>query len=42
MLVEDFKKQAANKDVLDNKFVIQENIYKKRKSYKDFGNSKFT
>lgn len=36
MLVEDFKKQAANKDVLDNKFVIQENIYKKEKELQGF------
>jgi putative peptide zinc metalloprotease protein len=36
MLVENFKKQAANKDVLDNKFVIQENIYKKEKELQGF------
>lgn len=36
LLVEDLKKQAANKEVLDNKFIIQENIYKKEKELKGF------
>ncbi len=36
LLLEEYKKQAANRDILDNKFVLQENIYKKEKELKGF------
>lgn len=36
LLLQDLKKLAANKDILDNKFVLQENIYKKEKELKGF------
>lgn len=36
LLLEDLKRQAANRDILDNKLVLQENIYKKEKELKGF------
>ena len=33
---DDLKKEAANKEILDNKFILQENIYKKEKELKGF------
>ena len=40
LLLEEYKKQAANRDILDNKFILQENIHKKEKELKGFLESK--
>lgn len=36
LLLHDYNKQAAIRDILDNKFILQENIYKKEKELNGF------